>query len=244
MIREWFDKYCDRLIQIIYSMISIPVFYGNISGGLDASWEYLYNKINLNKIIFGRDLNFTYGPLGFLAYPINLDNRFYFTVFYYSVIYFSQIWLFHRLISKTENKYFKYVSLLLMILVSPNVTIDIFSTYIFMLALAVIWKDSKCYFAYIFAALVCVINFYIKFSFGVGSVMCLALFVILSLLFNKNGRALWLLISYPLLFVCYMIYNPHIEDFFRYINNSKSISSITPIASFGPKSIFSPKLSI
>lgn len=40
-------------------------------GGLDQSWVYALNNIQINgDYIFGKDVFFTYGPLGYLMYPV------------------------------------------------------------------------------------------------------------------------------------------------------------------------------
>ncbi len=54
------------LILIIYCfLIFIPLPFG-ISIGLDPSWQYAISRAAADKLIFGKDIVFTYGPLGYL----------------------------------------------------------------------------------------------------------------------------------------------------------------------------------
>ena len=59
-----------------YFLIIIFIFFGfkftcfTVLSGLDLSWAYALNNIHLNgDYIFGRDVFFTYGPLGYLLAP-------------------------------------------------------------------------------------------------------------------------------------------------------------------------------
>ncbi len=38
--------------------------------GLDASWAHALNVAHARNFIFGRDIVFTFGPLGYLLYPL------------------------------------------------------------------------------------------------------------------------------------------------------------------------------
>jgi len=46
--------------------------YGPISTGLDYSWRYGLNYLAQSHYTYGRDVTFTYGPLGYLVYPLDI----------------------------------------------------------------------------------------------------------------------------------------------------------------------------
>jgi hypothetical protein len=43
--------------------------------GLDISWQYALNALKQTSFRFGTDTNFTYGPLGYLLFPMNLGSN-------------------------------------------------------------------------------------------------------------------------------------------------------------------------
>jgi hypothetical protein len=62
-------------VAIAYvAVASFPATYYALRAGLDISWVYGLNHFFNSRFKFGRDVNFTYGPLGFLLYPANLGH--------------------------------------------------------------------------------------------------------------------------------------------------------------------------
>ena len=56
------------LIGVIF-LIVIPSLPHPLGTGLDASWAFGLNMGHFDRMIFGRDIVFTYGPLGYLIFP-------------------------------------------------------------------------------------------------------------------------------------------------------------------------------
>ena len=50
-------------------LIVIPSTPSPLGSGLDASWEFGLDMGHFDKMVFGRDIIFTYGPLGYLITP-------------------------------------------------------------------------------------------------------------------------------------------------------------------------------
>jgi hypothetical protein len=57
-------------IIIVLLFAAVPVPPAPIGGGLDASWIAGLNAAHARDLLFGRDLIFTYGPLGYLLFPM------------------------------------------------------------------------------------------------------------------------------------------------------------------------------
>ncbi|HME08846.1 MAG TPA: hypothetical protein VKG25_17440 [Bryobacteraceae bacterium] len=57
--------------SLVYTFLcTFPGSYGIVSPGLDASWMFALNRLaGSSTYLFGRDVVFTYGPLGFLMVP-------------------------------------------------------------------------------------------------------------------------------------------------------------------------------
>lgn len=58
------------LIVALYAvLITIPQPPGPIGRGLDPSWMLGLNMAHAQHLVYGKDIVFTYGPLGYLAHP-------------------------------------------------------------------------------------------------------------------------------------------------------------------------------
>ena len=64
---------------------SFPAAYYPVHPGLDVSWVYGLNELVSSPFRFGRDVNFTCGPLGFLLYPANLGHNVLLTIVFRTV---------------------------------------------------------------------------------------------------------------------------------------------------------------
>jgi hypothetical protein len=64
-----------RAAAVLFIAIAgFPADFFPVSAGLDSSWVWGVNRYFNSPWRFGTDVNFTYGPLAFLLYPINLGN--------------------------------------------------------------------------------------------------------------------------------------------------------------------------
>ena len=57
------------------SIATFPGGYFPVQAGLDLSWVYAINWLAETPHRFGREVNFTYGPLGFLFLPTNFGEH-------------------------------------------------------------------------------------------------------------------------------------------------------------------------
>jgi len=76
-IFTWFKNwYLYGTIAIGYLVyVTFPGWYLPISTGLDNSWIYAINYLPNSSYLFGRDVVFSWGPLGHLLLPQNLGNN-------------------------------------------------------------------------------------------------------------------------------------------------------------------------
>lgn len=64
----------------ISACLCLPLLYIGLHGGiegLDVSWMYGLHKANLERFVFGSDIVFTYGPLGYLLFPLYITKTLY-----------------------------------------------------------------------------------------------------------------------------------------------------------------------
>jgi hypothetical protein len=63
------------LIFVAFVMLTFPPCFGGMGTGLDASWQLGLNEASSRHMIYGRDLIFTYGPLGFVIHPLDVGSN-------------------------------------------------------------------------------------------------------------------------------------------------------------------------
>jgi hypothetical protein len=64
-------------IVFVSALLCLPILYISLHGGLDVSWMYGLHKANIEGLIFGKNIVFTYGPLGYLMYPVFVTKSLY-----------------------------------------------------------------------------------------------------------------------------------------------------------------------
>ena len=61
------------LAALVLLTFSVPLMPG--APGLDGSWVWELNVLGRSPYVFGKDVVFTYGPLGYLLVPLDLDGH-------------------------------------------------------------------------------------------------------------------------------------------------------------------------
>lgn len=76
------------LLSVIYLvLITFPGYYRPIQAGLDPSWVYGLNYLAQSDYVFGQDVVFTYGPLGYLIHPLNIGPNLTYWVALWGIIH-------------------------------------------------------------------------------------------------------------------------------------------------------------
>ncbi|NET54869.1 MAG: hypothetical protein F6K47_01270 [Symploca sp. SIO2E6] len=74
--------YITITVLVVYLfIIFLPLPWG-IGVGLDPSWTYGISRAAADKLIFGRDIIFTYGPFGYLVQGAALEDNFFAIAFF------------------------------------------------------------------------------------------------------------------------------------------------------------------
>ena len=88
------------LVVIYICLVSLTIRFYPISPGLDRSWVFALNFFADQNIIFGKDVFFSYGPLGYLILPMDIGSN-----FFNGIIFQLFIWCVFSFIEHTyENK--------------------------------------------------------------------------------------------------------------------------------------------
>lgn len=238
MIRcEFLHRYALRITSFLLIVMStFPVCYSDIVSGLDPSWKLALNISNNNEQLFGSDYFFTYGPMGWLLYPLDVGNNLFISYCFWIAVHLCfSMTIFYLLFSKELKRYWERNANLVVMLIFLFLSAcfrDFWEEYYFIyffLFLLFLGLKSKHGFKWLVGACVLMLlTFFIKFTIAILSYICLFMFLIFSYrdkqVFQKN--CLMVIVGLPILFIgLFFLYNPNIASMFDYILMAKEISS-------------------
>jgi hypothetical protein len=68
-------RFWNCLILCIFLVLTFPGDFSSVKPGLDPSWVYALNVLPHTAFLFGRDVMYVYGPLGFLLGPLHVGSN-------------------------------------------------------------------------------------------------------------------------------------------------------------------------
>ena len=196
---------------------------------LDPSWRYFLNIANSEGYVFGKNVFFTYGPLGYLCYLMNLGDKWYiigiclwlFIFGLHAVLVFFLFRLFRK--GRIELSAVLISTLCFLALFRQSES-DNYLLYVLLLAF-VAWDRGEKKAAFISNALL-VIMFFCKFSTFSGGLAFACFFVLWRFVFCRDGRAcLMIAPAIPAVVLGYLLYNPSIKNLIDYVGGIFRISS-------------------
>ncbi|MDF5722697.1 MAG: hypothetical protein PUP91_19895 [Rhizonema sp. PD37] len=75
------------IISVFYLLIAFIPIPNAIDIGLDNSWSYAISRVAADQLIFGKDIIFTYGPLGYLISGSALEQNVFTVAFFRLIVY-------------------------------------------------------------------------------------------------------------------------------------------------------------
>lgn len=230
-VKQIKDGIAAVLLVVQFVFIIPDIIYVLENTGFDPSWRYFLNVVNGTDLKFGRDIYFTYGPLGYLFYLMKLPGN---TIEYWSgIVIWGIIFLFHlwmllqlyRLYQKGKIHFWAITASVCCYLAGYYApTRDNYLLYLMILAVVLWAKGAKN--IVLIPNLLLLLMFFGKFStFTSGFAFCI-LFCIFDVLFRKNWKSIWLFLPGIILMpVCYLVYCPSIKNLFEYVAGILKISS-------------------
>ena len=223
------------ILCIVIWLLTIPVISPkSLLWGLDDSWMYFINIAADKKFVFGKDVIFTYGPMGFLLYPLNVNNNIIICMLFVAitgVYFFYSLW--HYIVVKQKS--LNGVAVVLILLFFFRITeIRIYIFSVLMISGMLICDDEKPYFNF---SLLCLITSFLWLvKFDIACLGMLVVIIVLLIVFIKDriekksfvrtvvfiGLSIAII---PVFSVIYLIYNPSLSDMISYIKDGLQISS-------------------
>ena len=233
-IIQFLNNNAKNLFIILYAYISFPIINNIlINSGLDNSWVYFINKVVHTNFKFGKDIIFTYGHLGYLINPLNIENNILFSFIFKFIIYVINVISVYLLIKQEYDFNIFKIFLIIPSLIYFNAYImyDLFDYYISFTLILLLYLDIKIdkIILYIIFCLLVSVAFFIKMGTAILNIATVFIYLGFSLFFiNKKFfiKRIIISISIPILvFIIYYIYNPNIKYLFLFIKGSLEISS-------------------
>ncbi|MBD2305292.1 hypothetical protein H6G17_07170 [Chroococcidiopsis sp. FACHB-1243] len=134
------------IIGLLYCFaIFIPI-PNSLGTDLELSWQYAISRAAIDKLIFGKDIIFTYGPLGYLVHGAALEQNFITVTKFRFIVYLILFVAVSLKIAKLKTKLQKlaiFSSWLLLVSINISVTYQNISTdyqilFIFLIILSIV----------------------------------------------------------------------------------------------------------
>jgi len=180
------------------------------ASGLDPSWVNALYMMVLSKMQFGSDVIFTFGPLGFLSYPMLIDYNLWRITLLFQILTHILLYLtVFILLRKISAKWYHYL-FMLPILLFANLSTDellpiLTSIMLFISFISDVGDKSqkKNYDNYIWltlSGLLIAISSLLKFNSLLVSLSLIAVSIIIFILLKKDYKSITYLISCTILF--------------------------------------------
>ncbi|XWK90415.1 MAG: hypothetical protein U7127_10305 [Phormidium sp.] len=125
-LRKYWKILMLGLLPIAYCFLAFLPIPQGIQLGLDPSWRYALSRASEDGLIFGRDIVFTYGRLGYLITGAALDSNFFHILSFKVLVYFI-LW------SLAIINFFKEPRLLVKILIISSLLSAYLFSFVFLL---------------------------------------------------------------------------------------------------------------
>jgi len=226
-----------RLILIIYIIYTgFTIDYRFVCPGLDSSHFFAINYFANNNIIFGKDVIWTYGPLGFLLHPMDIGHNLsiailfqvsLWIVFSATIIYLAS----KRSVSTTQLSLF---AIFLTLSTAIGLEIDHLISLLVILFLSIGYAIKRWYIPYLLALIFTTFLWFIKSNPAILSTSAVISFAIFNI-FNDTKRGLKAAglasLCIPILFVTsYLLYNNSLPDMLSYLRGISELASGYSIA--------------
>lgn len=198
-IKSFYLDHSNLIISVIffcfysYFFIAFLPELSPIGTSLDPSWQYAISQAANNNLVFGKDIVFTYGPLGYLIGGSALENNFFQILYLRWLVYLTLFIVSLIRIKTAKNPIHKLVIgtaiiLSLSIGLSGSTDYQILFIYLILLTFDSLFERFPTLFPSLLGAIagICLLT---KFSLGISIIGSLSLFLIISLIKSIQAKS-------------------------------------------------------
>lgn len=215
-------------VQFLLMVPNIVYRLENIS--LDPSWRYFLNVSWQEGLKFGRDIFFTYGPLGYLCYLMKVPGNeiaYWTGVAVWCAVVVVHIYLLCGLFRLYRNKRLDFAAVALSVLcyIAAYYAPERDNYLLYLLVLSVvIWSLGARYMSAV-PNMLLVLMFFCKFSTFTSGLAFMILYVFFDVVFHRRRKSIWLLLPAIVAMPClYLIYCPSLRCLYEYVSGIFKIS--------------------
>lgn len=192
------------LIAAAFAYVLFPGFYDagtwplvtlDATYSLDPSWKLALSTFYAQKLNWGHDVVFTYGPLGFLCSRIGIGAGKYTLLLFDAFMAFNFFMVFYHGLTKSENKRLTLLLIATSVFILPPYLGA--GTSIVLLAMQVFWlnraNENTSHLSNAMVVLLSVLLFFIKFNTGLICLVFSSVFCISNFILQKNQRLVYLI---------------------------------------------------
>ena len=221
-----------RLLLIIYIIYTgLIIDYRFICPGLDSSHFFAINYFANNNIIFGKDVIWTYGPLGFLLHPMDIGRNLGIAILFQISLWviFSATIIYLALKRSVSTTQLSLFAVFLTISTATGLEIDYIISLLVILFLSIAYVIKRWHIPYFLALIFTTFLWFIKLNPAILSTSAVISFVILNIFTDRKiglRAAVLASLCIPILLVTsYMLYNNSMPDMLSYLKGIAELAS-------------------
>ncbi len=198
-IKLFFFDHFNSIINIVlicfysYFFIAFLPEIASIKMGLDPSWKYAISEATNSNLVFGKDIIFTYGPLGYLIGGSPLEDNFFQILYFRWLVYLILFVVSLIRIKTVKNPFHKlviYTSIILSLSIGLPKTTDyqILFIYLILLTFDSLFQRFPVSFPILLGSIAgfCLLT---KLSLGISVIGSLTLFLVVNLIQSFQAKS-------------------------------------------------------
>ncbi len=215
----------SALFILVLAVFTFPEFDPVIGLGLDQGYVYCFNYFFNQGISHGTDAIFSYGPLGFIRFPLLIGNNYLLTfcfTFAFQLLFVLLVFQATKHI-KQKGLWLAFIAALLL---SANLRIDEKMMGCVAFALVLHSTTRKNHFLFI-AIAVTAFSFFVKLNIAAAAVMMMAFYLVLDFIRNKKFSNLLFTvgIGFSIYFLLWLFINHNLDGSLLHLRNWFFISN-------------------
>ncbi len=228
-----YGRYINLICYVIGSIVSLPLPFWYAKAGVDESWLIGLHWALKKGLLFGKQIVFTYGPLGFLGRPTLIDYDLWkislaFMIFCH-ILFFLSMYVFMENVTSNLNRFKSVYNLFViisLIIIPLGLGHKIVLTILLLSFMAIsINSKVRTLIIYFILAFIVSIASLLKFNLAVISLSLLIMSLCFFLIFKRNIKSVIIVIyviSFFLLstFVLMVVYSQDPNLLLDYVNSS------------------------
>jgi hypothetical protein len=226
---------CNIVFAIFFiycALLTMPFAYRVSGSGIDASWQFALNYLVNAGFHFGSEIVSTYGPLGFIACPLNFQSNLATANLIRGAVWLILLIHLTRIHRTAVNGFLKALLLMVGLCMSRYLLLGWFDYFIVAAVLVValdLIEQPRQWMGYLWLIVLCALSMFVKFTGYVLCIVAVGVYVLVSVDWPPRPSAwrAWAAAAAAIAVgpLAFLIYNPSPGGLSRYLVGSLELSS-------------------